>query len=88
MQYYAQSGSIEMKKRLAALAEDRVLSRIEKEIVIKTAVCSVFRYSAGFVDWTRSDRRSRGPGWTISPSCGSARINKRGHSLVALTAPQ
>jgi hypothetical protein len=45
----------EMQQRLAALAEDRVLSRPEKETVIKTAICSVFRYSAGFVDWTRTE---------------------------------
>jgi hypothetical protein len=44
----------EMQQRLAA-AEDRVLSRPEKETVIKTAVCSVFRYSAGFADWTRTE---------------------------------
>ena len=31
----------EMRQRLEALAEDRVLSRREKEVVIRTAVCSV-----------------------------------------------
>ena len=43
------------RQRLAALAEDRVLSRKEKELVIKTAVCTVFRYSAGFVDWSNTE---------------------------------
>ncbi len=43
------------------LAEDRVLTQEEKERVITTAVCSVFSYSAGFVDWTKAelDRISR-----------------------------
>jgi len=45
----------EMRRRLAALKEDRVLSRPEKELVIVTAVCSVFRYSAGIVDWTKTE---------------------------------
>ena len=45
----------DMRKKLAALAEDRVLTRKEKEVVIKIAVCSVFYYSAGLVDWTRSE---------------------------------
>ena len=31
----------EMRKRLPALAEDRVLSQKEKELVIKTAACTV-----------------------------------------------
>ena len=44
----------EMKQWLEALAEDRVLSRREKELVIETAVCSVFCYSAGLIDWTRA----------------------------------
>ncbi len=43
------------RQRLAALVEDRVLSRKEKELVIKTAVCTVFRYSAGFVDWSNTE---------------------------------
>ena len=34
--------------------EDRVLFRREKEVVIRITVCSVFCYSAGLVDWTRS----------------------------------
>jgi hypothetical protein len=45
----------EMQQRLAALAKDRVLSLPEKETVLKTAVCSVFRYRVGFVDWTRTE---------------------------------
>ena len=53
----------EMQQRLAALAEDRVLSRAEKEIVIKTAVCSVFRYSAGFVNWTKTELDSISKMW-------------------------
>jgi hypothetical protein len=40
----------EILQRLAALAEYRVLSRKEKDLVIKTAVCTVFRYSAGVFD--------------------------------------
>ena len=28
---------------------------MEKELVIKTAVCTVFRYSAGFVDWSSTE---------------------------------
>ena len=43
----------EMWQRLRALAEDQVLSRKVKEVVISTAVCSVFCYSAGLVNWTR-----------------------------------
>jgi hypothetical protein len=69
-----------MKKRLTALAEDRVLSRIEKEIVIKTAVCSVFRCGAGFVDWTRTELedisklwiRAYKQAWTLSGSIDSS----------------
>jgi hypothetical protein len=45
----------EMRQRLAALAKDRVLSRKEKELVIKTAVCTVFSYSAGFVDRSNTE---------------------------------
>ncbi len=66
---------------MAALAEDRVLSRTEKEVVIKTAACSVFRYSAGFVNWTRTKLES-------TSKCGSVHISKHGRSLVALTALQ
>ena len=66
-----------MKKWLAVLAEDRELSRIEKEIVMKTAVCSVFSYSAGFVDWTRNDIfklwvRAYKQAWTLSGSIDSS----------------
>jgi hypothetical protein len=45
----------EMKQRLAALSEDRVLSRKDKEQIIVTAVCSVLRYSAGLVNWSRTE---------------------------------
>jgi hypothetical protein len=45
----------EMRQRLAALKEDRVLSRREREQIIVIAVCSVFRYSTGLVDWTKSE---------------------------------
>ncbi len=45
----------EMRQRLAALKEDRVLPRPERELVIVTAVCSVLRYSAGIVDWTKPE---------------------------------
>ena len=45
----------EMRQRLAALKEDRVLSRPEKELIIVTAVCSVLRYSAGIVDWAKAE---------------------------------
>ena len=45
----------EMRQRLAALKEDRVLPRPERELVIITAVCSVLRYSAGIVDWTKTE---------------------------------
>jgi hypothetical protein len=43
-----------MRQRLAAQKEDPVLSRPEMELFIVTAVCSVFRYSAGLVDWTKT----------------------------------
>ena len=45
----------DMSKKLAALKEDRVLTHREKEVVIKIAVCSVFCYSAGLVNWSRSE---------------------------------
>jgi len=45
----------EMRKRLQALCEDPLLSILEKELVIKIVVCSVFRYSAGLVDWSRTE---------------------------------
>jgi hypothetical protein len=66
----------EMRQRLEALAEDRVLSRREKEVVIRTAVCSVFCYSAGLVNWTRTELDSISRMWTRAykqawtlPSC-------------------
>ena len=42
----------EMKKRLAALREHRVLNRIETDQVIFIGSCSVLSYSAGLVSWT------------------------------------
>ncbi len=47
---------------------------------IKTAVCSVFRYSAGFVDWTRTELdgiskmwvRAYKQAWTLSGSTDSS----------------
>ena len=45
----------EMQQRLTALKDDRALSRREKEQIIVIAVCSVFRYSAGLVDWTKTE---------------------------------
>jgi len=54
----------EMKQRLAALSEDRVLSRKDKEQIIVTAVCSVFRYSAGLVNWSRTELDSISKMWT------------------------
>ncbi len=40
----------EMRQRLTALKEDRVLSRRERVQIIVIAVCSVFQYNAGLVD--------------------------------------
>ncbi len=54
----------EMRQRLEALAEDRVLSRNEKEVEIRTAVCSVFCFSAGLVNWTRTELESISRMWT------------------------
>jgi hypothetical protein len=54
----------EMKQRLESLAEDRILAKKEKERVIETAVCSVFCYSAGFVDWTGAELNSISKMWT------------------------
>ena len=47
----------DMRQRLAALDEldGRVLSRKEKELVIKTAACMVICNSAGFVDWNNTE---------------------------------
>ncbi len=53
-----------MKQLLSALAEDRVLSQKEKERVITTAVCTVFSYSVGFVDWTNAELDSISKMWT------------------------
>jgi len=71
-----------MRQRLAALAEDRMLSRTEKELVIKTAVCTVFSYSAGFVDWSNTELegiskmwiRAYKHAWTLSGSMDSSPI--------------
>ena len=54
----------EMKQRLEALAEDRILAKKEKERVIETVVCSIFCYSAGFVDWTGAELNSISKMWT------------------------
>jgi hypothetical protein len=70
----------DMEQRLNALAEDRVLTQKEKEGVITTAVCSVFSYSAGFVDWTKAElesiskmwTRAYKQAWTISSSTDSS----------------
>ena len=40
-----------------------MLSRREKEQVIKTAVCTVFSYSAGFVDWSNTELESISNMW-------------------------
>jgi hypothetical protein len=45
----------DMTKKLEALREDRLLTRTEREQVNVTAVCSIFNYSAGIVDWTKSE---------------------------------
>jgi hypothetical protein len=71
---------LEVQQRLAALAEDRVLSQKEKELVIKTAVCTVF--SAGFVDWNKTELeciskmwiRAYKQAWTLSGSMDSSPI--------------
>ncbi len=76
----------DMEQRLHALAEDRVLTQKEKERVITTAVCSVFRqfsYSAGFVVWpvwtnaeldhiSKMWTRTYKQAWTISSSTDSS----------------
>ena len=45
----------DMTKKLEALREDRLLTRMEREQVIVIAICSIFNYSAGIVDWTKSE---------------------------------
>ena len=45
----------DMVKKLAALKEDRLLTQKEKEQIIVIAVCSVFNYSAGVVDWSKTE---------------------------------
>jgi ribonuclease HI len=44
-----------MSQRFASLKEDRTLSRLEKEQIIITGICSVFRYSAFIVDWSTTE---------------------------------
>ena len=69
----------EMQQRLVALAEDRVLSQTKKEVVIKTAVCSVSTTVLGLLT-------GRKPNWMASPKCGFVHTSRRGRSLAALTA--
>ncbi len=52
-----------MKRRLDALAEDQVLSQKEKEIIICTAVCSVFLFRADFVHLTKTELDSISRMW-------------------------
>ena len=59
----------EMKQRLEALAEDRVLAKKEKERVIETAVCC---YSAG-VDWTGAELNCTSKMWTRAYKCFTRR---------------
>jgi hypothetical protein len=54
----------DMKQRLAALAEDRVLTQKEKDRVITNAACLVITYSTGFIDWTRAELNSISKMWT------------------------
>ena len=56
----------DMDQRLNAFAEDKVLTQKEKERVIITAVCSVFSYSAGFVDWTKAELERISKMWTLA----------------------
>ena len=53
----------EMRQRLAALKEDRVLSRREREQIIVIAVCSAFQYSARLFDLTKSELDSISKMW-------------------------
>ncbi len=70
----------DMEQRLNALAEDRVLTQKEKERIIITAVCLVFSYSAGLVDWTKAEldciskmwTRAYTQAWKISSSTDSS----------------
>ena len=54
----------DMTKKLEALREDRLLTRTEREQVNVTAVCSIFNYSAGIVDWTKSELDNISKMWT------------------------
>ncbi len=68
----------EMRQRLTALEEDRVLSRREREQIIVIAVCSVFRYSAGLVEQRQSS--------TVYLRCGPKPTRMHGASLKAWMA--
>jgi hypothetical protein len=61
----------EMRQRLEALAEDRVLSRNDKEVVIKAAVCSVLLSTGLELNWT------------VSPACGPEHTSRHGLSPEA-----
>ena len=54
----------DMTKKLEALREDRVLSHTEREQIIVIAVCSIFNYSAGLVDWSKSELDNITTMWT------------------------
>ena len=55
-----------MEQRLAALKEDRVLSIVEKEQIIITGICSVFRYSAFIVDWSTTELDNITRSWLMA----------------------
>jgi hypothetical protein len=54
----------DMTRKLEALREDRLLTRTDRETVIVTAVCLIFNYSAGIVDWTKSELDKISKMWT------------------------
>ena len=70
----------EMRLRLKALQEEKVLSPSQTELVISIGVVSVFRYSAGLVPWTLSEldkitqmwTRGYKRAWRLSPSLDSS----------------
>jgi len=70
----------EMKLRLKALQEEKVLSPSQTELVINIGVVSVFRYSAGLVPWTLSEidkitqmwTRGYKRAWRLPPSLDSS----------------
>ncbi len=49
------SASLSKDRTGHSLVEDRTLSRPEKEQIIITGICSVFRYSAFIVDWSTTE---------------------------------